>query len=94
MKTNQITIICISLIIISALILLNKRYVFLINSKNTIAIGDRWTGCVDYSEISYRDIDIAEITLKTEKEIEEFLNSPLSPEPKAVEYGNMIRSDC
>jgi len=51
MNNRPVILLCATALILMAMYCWQGRYVFLINNNRTIAIGDRWTGCVDYSEV-------------------------------------------
>jgi len=51
---KEIILVCVTALVIAMFWLWQERYVFLINDHRYIAVGDRWTGCVDYSRVASR----------------------------------------
>jgi len=80
---DSIKFVCIAALIIMALNMIQGRYVFISERGYLVAIGDKWTGCVDYSRINSRELSE-----------DEEINKLLDIHKDADKYGKMIRSEC
>jgi len=55
---REITYICATALILMLCYMVQNRYEFINDKADLVSVGDRWTGCVDYSEISGDDVEM------------------------------------